>query len=222
MLSCGGGTTHHLQDIQYYLFQRRTKSYDCVNYRQLNAITIKNCYPLPLISELQDRIQGSQRFTTIDIKGAYNLVRMRKSEEWKTAFCTRYGHYEYTMPFGLTNALATFQSLINTTLQKYLDLFVAAYLDNILVYTKDTLKKHAEAVKKVLKALQQADMRFRPDKCEFYKKEVKFLISIITIHGISTDQEKVKAVTEWLEPKNLKEVQAFLGFANFYRRFIQS
>ena len=189
-----------------------------VNYRQLNAITIKNCYPLPLISELQDRIQGSQWFTTIDIRGGYNLVRMRKGKEWKTAFCTRYGHYKYTvMPFGLTNALAT----INITLREYLDIFVIAYLDNILVYIKSTLKEHAKAVKNVLKALQQADMRLRPDKCEFHKKEVKFLKSIITTERIRMDQKKVKAVTEWPEPKNLKEVQAFLGFVNFYQRFIQ-
>ena len=125
------------------------------------------------------------------------------------------------MPFGLTNAPATFQSLINTTLQEYRNIFVTAYLNNILVYTKSTLKKHAEAVKKVLKALKQADMKLRPDKCEFYKKEVKFLGSIITTEGIKMNPEKVKIVTEWPEPKNLKEVQAFLRFANFYRRFIQ-
>ena len=125
------------------------------------------------------------------------------------------------MPFGLTNAPATFQFLINTTFQEYLKIFVIAYLDNILAYTKDTLKDHAEAVKKVLKTLQQADIRLRPDKCEFHKKEVKFLGSIITTEGIRMDQKKAKAIKKWPEPKNLKEVQAFLGFANFYQRFIQ-
>ena len=120
------------------------------------------------------------------------------------------------MLFGLTNAPATIQSLIDITLQKYLDIFVIAYLENILVYIKSTSKEHAEAVKKVFKALQQADMRLRPDKCELHKKEVKFLGSIITTEGTRIDQEKVKAVTKWPEPKNLKEVQAFLGFANFY------
>ena len=125
------------------------------------------------------------------------------------------------MLFGLTNALATFQSFINTIFQKYLNIFVTAYLDNILVYTKDTLKEHAEAVKKVLKALQQADMRLRPEKYEFHKKKKKFLRSIITTKGIRMDQENVKAIIEWPKTKNLKEVQAFLGFANFYQRFIQ-
>ena len=165
--------------------KKNRKLWLCVNYRQPNAIIIKNCYPLPLISELQDRIQGSQWLITINISGAYNLVRMRKGKEWKTAFCMRYRHYKYTvMSFGLTNALATFQSLINTILQEYLDIFVIAHLNNILVYIKDTLKEHAEAVNKVFKALQQADMRLRPHKWEFHKKEVKFLRSIIIIEGI--------------------------------------
>ena len=120
------------------------------------------------------------------------------------------------MPFGLTNAPATFQALINTTLCKYLDIFVTAYLDDILIYTKGTLKKNIQEVKKVFKALQEADIRLQPDKCKFHVKIVKFLGSIITTDGIQMDNEKVKAIREWPEPKNLKEVQAFLGFANFY------
>ena len=147
---------------------------------------------------------------------------MKKGEEWKTAFRTRYGHYEYTvMPFGLTNAPATFQALINTTLCKYLDIFVSAYLDDILIYTKGTLKEHIQEVKKVFKALQKADIRLQPDTCKFHVKIVKFLESIITTDGIQMDEEKVKAIREWPEPRNLKEVQAFLGFANFYQKFIQ-
>ena len=125
------------------------------------------------------------------------------------------------MPFGLTNAPATFQALINTTLCKYLDIFVTAYLDDILIYTKSTLKEHIQVVKKVFKALQEADIRLQPDKCKFHVKTVKFLGSIITTDGIQMDNEKVKAIRKWPEPRNLKEVQAFLGFANFYRRFIQ-
>ena len=125
------------------------------------------------------------------------------------------------MPFELTNAPATFQALINTTLCEYLDIFVTAYLDNILIYTKGTLKEHIQEVKKVFKALQEADIRLRPDKCKFHVKIVKFLRIIITTNGIQMDDEKVKAIREWPEPRNLKEVQAFLGFANFYQRFIQ-
>ena len=170
----------------------------CVDYRQLNAITVKNKYPLPLISGLQDRIQGSQWFIALNIRGAFNLVRMREGEEWKTAFQTRYGHYKYTvMPFGLTNAPATFQALINTTLCKYLDIFVTAYLDNILIYTKGTLKEHIQEVKKVFKALQEANIRLQPDKCKFHVKTVKFLGSIITTDGIQMDKKKVKAIRKW-------------------------
>ena len=146
---------------------------------------------------------------------------MKEGKEWKTAFQTRYGHYKYTvMPFGFANALATFQTLINTTLCKYLDIFVTAYLDNILIYTKSTLKENIQKVKKVFKALQKADIRLQPDKCKFHVKTVKFLESIITTNGIQMNDKKVKAIREWPEPRNLKEVQAFLGFANFYRRFI--
>ena len=125
------------------------------------------------------------------------------------------------MPFGLTNALATFQALINTTLCKYLDIFVTAYLNDILIYTKSTLKEHIQEVKKVFKALQEADIRLRPDKCKVYVKTVKFLGSIIMTDRIQMNDEKVKAIKERPEPRNLKEVQAFLGFANFYQRFIQ-
>ena len=123
---------------------------------------------------------------------------MREGEELKTAFQTRYGHYQYTvMPFGPTNAPATFQALINTTLCKYLDIFVTAYLDNILIYTKSTLKEHIQEVKKVFKALQEADIRLRPDKCKFHVKTIKFLGSIITTNGIQMDDKKVKAIREW-------------------------
>ena len=124
------------------------------------------------------------------------------------------------MPFGLTNAPATFQASINITLCEYLDIFVTAYFNDILIYTKGTLKEHIQVVKKDFKALQEADIRLRPDKCKFHVKTVKFLGSIITRDGTQMDDKKVKAIKEWPEPKNLKEVQAFLGFANFYQRFI--
>ena len=111
----------------------------------MNKITIKNRYALPLISELQDRFHGAKWFTKLDVRDAYALIRMKEGEEWKTAFRCRYGHYEYTvMPFGLTNAPATFQALINDTLREYLDDFVVAFLDNILIYTNGTLKEHIQ------------------------------------------------------------------------------
>ena len=125
------------------------------------------------------------------------------------------------MLFGLTNDLVTFQALINTTFCEYLNIFVTAYIYNILIYTKETLEKHVQLVKKIFKALQRADIKLWPNKYEFHVKEIKFLGLVITTNGVWINKEKVKAVKEWLEPENLEEVQAFLGFANFYQRFIQ-
>ena len=142
---------------------------------------------------------------------------MKDSEEWKTAFRTRYGHYEYTvMPFSLTNALATFQSLINTVLRQYLDIFVTAYIDDVLVYTNGTLEEHKQHVKTILHALQKAGIRLHLDKSVFHTKEVEYLGLILTTEGIRIDNTKTAAVQDWPTPKNLKEVQSFLGFANFY------
>ena len=147
---------------------------------------------------------------------------MKDSEEWKTAFRTRYRHYKYTvMLFGLTNAPVTFQSLINTVLRQYLDIFVTAYIDDVLVYTNGTLEEHKQHVKKILHALQRAGMRLRLDKSVFHTKEVEYLGSILTTEGIRIDNTKTAAVRDWPTPKNLKEVQSFLGFANFYRQFIK-
>ena len=126
----------------------------CVDYRKLNDITIKNRYPLPNIEELQNRFAKADWYTAIDLQEAYHLIRMAKGEEWKTAFRTRYGLYEYlVMPFGLTNAPASMQELINDTLREYLDVFVVAYLDDIMVYTTGTLAQHIQHVKKVFAKL---------------------------------------------------------------------
>ncbi len=193
----------------------------CVDYRKLNNITVKNSYPLPLISEIQDRLQGAKIFTKFDIPGAYNRIRMKQGEEWKTAFGTRFGHYEYlVMPFGLTNAPATFQSFINNVLRKYLDVFVVVYLDDILVYSK-TEEEHIEHVKKVLQALQEANLRVKLDKTQFHVQEVEFLGFIVTSEGMKMDKAKVESVTSWPAPTSVKEVQSFLGFANYYRKFIK-
>ena len=193
----------------------------CVDYRALNDITVKNSYPLPLIGELQDKLQGKKWFTKFDIPGAFNRIRMKKGDEWKTAFRTRQGLYEYlVMPFGLTNAPATFQAFIDNVLAEYLDEFVLVYIDDILVYS-DTFEEHVEQVRKVLKKLEQAGLRLKMSKCSFHQKRVKFLGFIISDQGIEMDPEKVKSIIEWPTPTTKKEVQSFLGFANFYRRFIK-
>ena len=178
----------------------------CVDYRQLNNITIKNRYTLPLIQELQDRLRGAQWFTKLDVRDAYHMVRMKKGEEWKTAFRMRYGHYEYTvMPFGLTNAPATFQALINDTLREHLDDFVVVYLDDILIYTKGTLAEHQKQVRKVLRKLQEKGMRLKRQKCEFHRKELEFLGIIVSGHEFKMDPTKIKAIREWPHPQTFEK-----------------
>jgi len=193
----------------------------CVDYRGLNAGTIKNRYPLPLLQETLMPLSKAKYFTTLDIRGAYNLVRMAEGEEWKTAFRTRYGLFEsLVMPFGLTNAPSDFQALINDVLRAYLDDFCTAFLDDIFIYS-NTLKEHREQVYKVLKALSDAGLHLKQEKCHIHKQEVKYLGFIITTKGIRMDQKKVSCVLGWEVPRTVTDVQCFLGFANFYRRFIK-
>jgi hypothetical protein len=193
----------------------------CVDYRKLNDITVKNRYPLPNISELQDRLSGAKFFTALDLRGAYNLIRMKKGEEWKTAFRTRYGHYEYTvMPFGLTNAPAVCQALINNVLREHLDITVVAYLDDILVYSQ-TLEEHKVHVRQVLECLAKADLRLKPEKCEWHKEEVEFLGYVVGRYGVKMSDKKIQVVKDWPTPASVKGIQEFLGFVNFNRRFIK-
>jgi transposase InsO family protein len=194
----------------------------CVDFRRLNEITIKNRYPLPNISELRDRLAHAGIFTALDLRGAYNLIRMKEGEEWKTAFRTRYGHYEYTvMPFGLTNAPATCQALINDVLREHLDIFVIAYLDDILIYSKNE-KEHKDHVRTVLSLLQAHSLLVDPDKCEWHKEELEFLGHIVGKNGVKMSPTKIQVVKDWPTPKTVKEIQAFLGFVNFNRQFIQN
>jgi len=193
----------------------------CVDYRGLNRITIANRYPLPLMAELQDRIGGAQYFTKMDLKNGYHLVRIKEGDEWKTAFRTRYGLYEFlVMPFGLSNAPATFQDMINHIFRDMIDLGLLAYIDDLLIYAK-TREEHDEIVLEVLKRLQTNKLALSAEKCEWRKEEVEFLGYIVGREGIKMSEEKIKGVLEWKSPTSLVEVQQFLGFANFYRRFIQ-
>src|SRR6185369_9810396 len=194
----------------------------CVDFRRLNSVTKKNRYPLPLMTELMDRLQGAKWFTKFDIREGFYRIRIAKGFEWLTAFKTRYGLYEYTvMPFGLTNAPATFQTVINRALHEYLDVFVTAYLDDVLVYSRGTLEEHVEHVKKVLRKLKEYKLYLQPQKCEFHTKETDFLGFVISDKGIKMDPKKVQTVQEWPTPKTVRDVQSFLGFANFYRKFIR-
>lgn len=194
----------------------------CVDYRGLNKITIKNRNPLPLIHEMLDRLSTAKFYTTIDLRNAYNQIRIAEGDEWKTAFRTKYGLFEWlVMPFGLTNAPATFQHMMNHTFYDMLDKFVVAYLDDILIFS-DTKEEHEEHVKRVLQRLQENKLYAKAEKCEFYKEEVEFLGYLVSKEGIRMDPAKIQSVVEWPTPKNIKEVRGFLGFTNFYRHFIKN
>lgn len=192
----------------------------CVDYRGLNKITAPCRYPLPLINEMMDRLASARVFTKLDIRNAYHRIRIAPGEEWKTSFRCRYGQFEYrVLPFGLTGAVGTFQSFINDVLREYLDRFVVVYLDDILIYS-ESQEEHDTHVRQVLQKLHQAGLFAKAEKCEFDVSEVDFLGFRIGVSGVSMDQQKVRCILDWPTPKSVHDIQVFLGFANFYRRFI--
>ena len=204
-----------------FVFKKNEKLRLCVDYRKLNEIIIKNRYSLLNINELQNKLSKTIYFTKLNLKGAYNLIRMKTREKWKTIFRTRYEHYEYTiMSFELINASTICQEMINDALREHLNVFVIAYLDDILIYFK-TLKEHEQHVKVVLRCLKQRQLLFKLEKCEFHKFEVKFLRFVIRTREIRMNLTKIKVVEDWPRPINVKEVQAFLGFVNYNRKFIK-
>lgn len=193
----------------------------CIDSRGLNKITVRDRTALPLIKEMIDRLTSAKYFTKLDIRNAYYRIRIAEGDEWKTAFRTRYGHFEYNvLSFGLTNSPSTFMAFINEVLREYLDVFCICYLDDILIYTDGDLELHTSQVELVLKKLLDAELYVKAEKCEFDVKEVEFLGYRIGVNGVSMCQEKVKAITEWPVPKSVHDIQVFLGFANFYRSFI--
>jgi hypothetical protein len=193
----------------------------CVDYRGLNAMTVKDCTPLPLIGEALDRLAKAKIYTKLDVKDTYHNLRIAEGDEWKMVFWTKYGLYEYlVMPFGLTNVPASFQRWMNEILSDYLDVFCIAYLDDILIYS-DNLEQHHQHVKMILRRVEEVGLTLKALKCKFHTNKTEYLGYIISPTGIEMDLEKVQAVAEWKQPMNVKGVQSFLGFANFYRRFIK-
>ncbi|KAK3525857.1 hypothetical protein QTP70_010923 [Hemibagrus guttatus] len=189
----------------------------CIDYRGINAITVCYPYPLPLVPAALEQLRGAKFFTKLVLRSAYNLVRIREGDKWKTAFHTTHGHYEYlVMPFGLTNTPAVFQSLINGVFQDILGKWVIAYINNILVYST-FLEEHVRHVREVLSRLQRHRLFIKPEKCEFHQTTMTFLGYVITRQGVEMDATKLQAVTT-----TVKELQRFLGFANFYRHFIHN
>ena len=192
----------------------------CIDYRQLNKVTIKNKYPLPRIDDLLDQLKGACVFSKIDLRSGYHQIRIKSSDVSKTAFRTRYGHYEFlVMPFGVSNAPAVFMDYMNRIFQPYLDQFVIIFIDDILIYSKNP-QEHAQHLRIVLDILREKQLFAKFSKCEFWLSEVKFLGHVISQGGVAVDQSKVEAVQNWARPKNVSEVRSFLGLAGYYRRFI--
>jgi len=192
----------------------------CIDYRQLNSITKKDRYPLPLISEIQDRIGSAKIFTKIDLRWAYHQIRIKEGDEWKGAFRTQQGLYEpMVLQFGFTNAPATFQRRINNVLREHLDEFVMAYLDDIIIYSTSK-EEHEEHVEWVLKRLQEEQIPIAIEKCEFFTRKTDFVGFIIEPGQLSIDPKKIEAIVNWQEPENVTQLRSFLGFCNYCRRFI--
>ncbi|KAI7967784.1 hypothetical protein MJO29_001061 [Puccinia striiformis f. sp. tritici] len=192
----------------------------CVDYRRLNAVTKKNSYPIPPMSHLLTTFKDTQVYSKIDLRGAYHLIRIADGHEYLTAFNTRHGASEYlVMPFGLTNAPATFQALMNEILGDLVNDCVVVYLDDILIYSRSQAE-HIEHVREVLKRLRSSNLYAKGSKCVFHTTEVTFLGYVLTRSGLTMDTDKIQKILDWPKPTSVKGVQSFLGFANFYRRFI--
>jgi hypothetical protein len=192
----------------------------CVDYRPLNAVTIKNKYPLPHIDILFNQLAGAQVFSKIDLCSGYHQIKIRDEDIPKTAFTTRYGLFEYlVMPFGLTNAAAHIMYLMNSVFMSELDKFVMVFIDDILIYS-GSMEEHEEHLRIVLQRLWEHQLYAKFCKCEFWIKEVPFLSHVVLLEGIVVDPDKVKEVLKWKSPITVSEVQCFLGLAGYYRRFI--
>ncbi|GJW66641.1 reverse transcriptase domain-containing protein [Tanacetum coccineum] len=193
----------------------------CIDYRELNKLTVKNRYPLPRIDDLFDQLQGSSVYSKIDLRSGYHQLRVREEDIPKTAFRTRYGHYEFqVMPFGLTNAPAVFMDLMNRVCKPYLDKFVIVFIDDILIYSKNK-QEHEEHLKLILELLKKEELYAKFSKCEFWIPKVQFLGHVIDSEGIHVDPAKIESVKDWASPKSPTEIRQFLGLAGYYRRFIE-
>ena len=193
----------------------------CTDFRAINNITVKYRHPIPRLDDLLDELHGSCVFTKIDLKSGYHQIRMKEGDEWKTAFKTKYGLYEWlVMPFGLTNAPSTFMRLMNHVLRAFLGKFVVVYFDDILVYSKN-LEEHTKHLQLVLEVLRKEKLFANIKKCSFCTEKVMFLGYVVGANGIEVDEEKVKAIKEWPKPKTIPEVRSFHGLASFYRRFVK-
>ena len=193
----------------------------CVDSRAINRITVKYRFPIPRLDDMLDQLSGAVFFTKIDLKSGYHQIRMKPGDEWKTAFKTKEGLYEWlVMPFGLSNAPSTFMRVMNQVLRPFLSSFVVAYFDDILIYSK-TAQEHVEHVSQVLTVLRENQLFANPEKCIWMVDKLIFLGYVVTGDGILPDESKVRAIVDWPAPTTLTELRSFLGLAGFYRRFVK-
>ena len=193
----------------------------CVDYRQLNKLTVNNKYLLPRIDDLFDQLRGTSIFLKIDLRSGYHHLKIKDADVHKMVFRTRYGHYEFlVMLFGLTNALAAFMDLMNRVFRPYMDQFFVVFINDILVYSKDR-EIYDTHLRAVLETLRKEQLYAKLSKCEFWLTEVSFLGHIVSKEGIRVDQKKIEVVVEWKPPRNVTEVRSFLGLGGYYRRFVK-
>ena len=193
----------------------------CIDYRELNKVTIRNQYPLPRIDDLFDQLQGAKVFSKIDLRSGYHQLRVHDEDVPKTAFRTRYGHFEFlVMPFGLTNAPAAFMDLMNRIFRPYLDQFVIVFIDDILIYSGSG-EEHVEHLRIILQTLREHRLYAKLSKCQFWLDSVAFLGHIVSAEGVSVDPQKVEAILNWKPPTSVTEIRSFLGLAGYYCKFVE-
>ncbi|GJX80243.1 putative reverse transcriptase domain-containing protein [Tanacetum coccineum] len=192
----------------------------CIDYQELNKLTMKNRYPLPRIDDLFDQLQGSNVYSKIDLRSGYHQLRVWEEDIPKMAFRTRYGHYKFqVMPFGLTNTPAVFMDLMNRVCKPFLDKFMIVFINDILIYSKNK-KEHEEHLKAILELLKKEELYAKFSKSEFWLPKVQFLGHVIDSQGIHVDPAKIESIKDWTSPKTPMEIRQFLGLAGYYRRFI--
>lgn len=189
----------------------------CVDYHHLNAITVKNRYPLPIIEELLDELAGSCLFTSLDLRAGYHQIRMRQGDEHKTTFKTHHGHFEFkVMPYGVTGGgAATFQGGMNIVLAPLLRKGVLVFIDDILVHSSD-MDTHLRLLHQVFRLLKEHNLKINRGKCSFARPSLLYLGHVISKEGVRTDAKNIAAVQTWPTPTTVKEVRGFLGLAGYY------